>query len=451
MSSLNRELPFISHVPNGWGVYRLKEVAKINLSNVDKKSYDDEITVKLCNYVDVYYNHTITDKIDFMIATASDEQIKKLTLFKDDVILTKDSESPIDIGVPTWVSNDLPGVVCGYHLALIRPNKNMISGLYLYYLLNAFGFKENLWISAKGVTRFGISKGDIQNLSLLLPPLEFQNSISKYLKKKDLMINSLIQKKELIIKLLQQQRQSIITEAVTKGINPNVKMKDSGVEWIGEIPEHWQKKKLKYFVSYVKGLAFKSEWFTEDGVKVVKTTDIKNGVTINLSNTFISEEKADEYKKVKIFEGDILMSTVGSAASVVNSAVGQLGLVNKEFDGALLNQNAVKLEANAQKACNKFLFYFLNNRWYREYLNIGAHGTANQASLSLEYILNFDAILPPLDEQVGIVNYIDARLDQITNLISSVNKQIDNLKEYRQALIYEAVTGKIDVSDMKLD
>ncbi|MCY9185003.1 MULTISPECIES: restriction endonuclease subunit S [Bacillus subtilis group] len=451
MNSINEKIPFLRVVPDGWKTRRLKEISKINLSNVDKKSHDGEKVVKLCNYVDVYYNHTISDKIDFMIATASDEQIRKLTLKKDDVILTKDSESPSDIGIPTWVKEDMPGVVCGYHLALIRPNVNVVTGLYLYYLLYSYGFKEHFWISAKGVTRFGISKGDIQNIQLLIPPIELQNKITRYLKEKDLLIDKLIKKKENLIMLLQQQRQSIITEAVTKGLNPNVKMKDLGIEWIGGIPEHWNVKKLKYFISTVKGYAFKSELFVEDGVRVVKTTDIKNGTTVNLSNTYIALEKSLEFGKVKVCKNDILMSTVGSAAHVVNSAVGQLGLVGEEFDGALLNQNAVKLVGKESIVINKYLFYFLNNKWYREYLNIGAHGTANQASLSLNYILDFVSILPSLEEQREIVDHIDSKLNQIATISVVINKQIEKLKEYRQALIYEAVTGKIDVRDMKLD
>lgn len=450
MKNSNDPLAFISKVPSGWGIYRLKEVAKVNLSNVDKKSYDNEKEVKLCNYVDVYYNHTITDEIDYMVATASDEQIKKLTLLKDDVILTKDSESPVDIGIPTWVSNDFPGLVCGYHLALIRPNRERISGLYLYYLLNSFGFKENLWVSAKGVTRFGISKGDIQNFPLMLPPLKEQNSIAKYLKQKDLRIDLLIEKKEQLIKLLEQQRQSIITEAVTKGLNPNVKMKDSGVEWIGEIPAHWKVVKIKHLTVSNKG-AIKTGPFGSQ-----LTNNDMNGKDIKIYNQrsvldndfvkgqyYISSEKYNELRAFEVYPGDILITTRGT--------IGKAAIVPDDIECGVLHPCLIRMQLTPNLIDFKLIKTIFNEtNFIKQQIELLSNATTIEVIYS-ETLKNLSIVLPPKEEQEQLMIYIENILNHYNKLLSAVRLQIKKLKEYRQALIYEAVTGKIDVRDMELD
>lgn len=122
---------WLGEIPAGWEVRKMKHIAKVNLSNVDKKKNEGEISVKLCNYVDVYYNDCITSDFNFMEATATPNQIDKFTLRKGDVIITKDSESWEDIAVPAYVPFDLDGVICGYHLAHIHPNNTIIDGRYL--------------------------------------------------------------------------------------------------------------------------------------------------------------------------------------------------------------------------------------------------------------------------------------------------------------------------------
>lgn len=334
----------------------------------------------------------------------------------------------------------------GRGLCAIRSDINME---FLWYSISFSKIELNSKL--KGSTFEAVTTEDVKNIKLIIPKsLELQKAIANYLDYHTEKIDTLIKDKERLIRLLEEKRQAMITEAVTKGLDPNVKMKDSGVDWIGEIPEHWEMKKLKYFIRTTKGFAFKSEDFTESGMPVIKTTDIKNNTVINSSNTFIAEDKYNSFEKVRVLKDDILMSTVGSAPHVINSAVGQLGLVPSEFDGALLNQNAVRLEANNKIVLSKYLFYLLCNKRYREYLNIGAHGTANQASLSLEYILGFLTVLPPLEEQDNIINEMNQRTLKVDKLIKGIQEQIQKLKEYRQSLIFEAVTGKIDVRDFQL-
>lgn len=155
-------------------VVRLKDVAQVELSNVDKKTEVDEIPVRLCNYVDVYNHDLITGALDFMEASASEEQIARLTLRAGDVILTKDSESPDDIAVPAYVPETLDGVVCGYHLAVARARPEYMLGKYLFWVLKSQAIRDQCSVAANGVTRYGLSLPAIGALRFPLPSIERQ-------------------------------------------------------------------------------------------------------------------------------------------------------------------------------------------------------------------------------------------------------------------------------------
>jgi len=226
---------------------------------------------------------------------------------------------------------------------------------------------------------------------------------------------------------------------------PYPKYKDSGVEWLGEIPEHWTTPKLKLFISTTKGFAFKSNDFIEEGVPVVKMSEIKNG-TINESSVFLPERFKQSHKKVMLTYQDIVVSTVGSSAEVKNSAVGQIGIVPEIHNESLLNQNTVVFSPNRKVLSNSYLPYVLKSQAYREHLDLHAHGTANQASLNLEDMLKFVFSFPPLQEQKTIATYLDIATAKIDTLIEKQTRLIALLKEKRQAVISTAVTRGLDSS-----
>ena len=230
---------WLGEIPTHWEVRRLKSFATVQLSNVDKKSQEDQDPVRLSNYVDVYYNERIDDGIDFMPATATTEQIRRFSLRTGDVLITKDSETWTDIAVPAVVSEDLPGVLCGYHLAHIRPDGHC-DGRFLSRVFAAVGPRDQYHIAANGITRFGLTGDSIRAGVFALPPLSEQHGIAAFLDRETPRIDALVAKKERLIELLQEKRTALICHAVTKGLDPDVPMKDSGVEWLGEIPAHWE-------------------------------------------------------------------------------------------------------------------------------------------------------------------------------------------------------------------
>jgi type I restriction enzyme S subunit len=174
-------IPWLGDVPKGWEVKRLRNVAELRVSNIDKKSFDDEVPVRLCNYVDVYKNDVIHADIPFMQATASKAEIERFRLRTGDVIITKDSEDWKDIGVPAFVGTEADDLVCAYHLGLLRPIAGIIDGRFLFWHLLSPGVRWQFAIAANGVTRYGLSHGSIKELVLDVPDIAKQRAIASYL------------------------------------------------------------------------------------------------------------------------------------------------------------------------------------------------------------------------------------------------------------------------------
>ena len=164
----------------GWRSTSLREVIDLKLSSVDKKSKDDEHYVRLCNYTDVYNNNFIYGDMDFMTATATEREIVNCSLSNGDVVITKDSEKYDDIGIPALIREDIPNLVCGYHLAILRPSPQ-IDSTYLFYVLSTKQVQEQFHSYANGITRFGLRKADIGLVEIPLPPLPKQRAIAHIL------------------------------------------------------------------------------------------------------------------------------------------------------------------------------------------------------------------------------------------------------------------------------
>lgn len=163
-----------------WRKVKLVDACDVIVSSVDKKTFDEELSVKLCNYTDVYYNSTIDSTIDFMAATAKASEIEKFSIIKGDVIITKDSETPDDIGVPAYVKETIHNLLCGYHLTILRPEKQT-TGKYLYYALTSPRSKYDFYRFANGITRFGLTTESYQKIKIALPLLHEQIRIVKLL------------------------------------------------------------------------------------------------------------------------------------------------------------------------------------------------------------------------------------------------------------------------------
>ena len=204
----------LGDVPAHWEVRRLHTIAKVTPSNVDKHVNDNESPVHLCNYVDVYKNYEITDDLPFMAATAAPQEIEKFQLKKDDVLITKDSETWDDIGVPALVAESMPNVLCGYHLAVLTPTSAMLGG-FLAWSIRSDPVAYQFHVVAKGVTRYGISRPGLQSIRVPTPPIDEQRAIFEHVKSSVKNIDASRATAYRQIDLIKEYRTRLIADVVT--------------------------------------------------------------------------------------------------------------------------------------------------------------------------------------------------------------------------------------------
>lgn len=213
------EVEGLGDVPARWEIKRLRRVAKFWVSNVDKVRVDDEVPVRLCNYTDVYYNERIRPCLGLMEGTATQQEISRFGLQVGDVLITKDSEDWRDIAIPALVVETEPDLVCGYHLAIIRPKTGEVLGEFLLRALQACAVNQQFRIRATGVTRYGLPKSCIGDASLPVPPPVEQRAIGDFLDYETAKIDSLVSKVEAAIERLREYRTALITATVTGQID----------------------------------------------------------------------------------------------------------------------------------------------------------------------------------------------------------------------------------------
>jgi type I restriction enzyme S subunit len=407
-------VPWLGQVPEQWQLQRLRNVALMLVSNIDKHTKEDELSVRLCNYVDVYKNDRITDRLAFMRATASAEEIERFRLQVGDVIITKDSEMWDDIGVPALVAYEAPDLVCGYHLAILRSDSHM-TGPFLFRLHQSRAVAYQYHIAANGVTRYGLSHDAIKNVSFPVPPLPEQCAIVRFLDYADRRMRRYIRAKQKLIELLNEQKQAIIHRAVTRGLDPNVRLKPSGVEWLGEVPAHWEVRRLKTLCGMRSG----------DGI------------------TGMSIEPAGDYP---VYGGN---GVRGYTSNYTHD--GEFALIGRQ--GALCGN--VHLARGrfwaSEHAVVVSLRYGHALDWFGAILlvmNLNQYSiAAAQPGLAVERVLNLWLPVPPTEEQARIAKQIKHETTGIATAVDRARRGISLLREYRTRLIADVVTGKLDVRE----
>ena len=258
---------WLGEVPEHWEVRRLRNVADMRVSNVDKHVKDGENPVRLCNYVDVYNNDYIDKRMDFMHATATNEEIERFRLERNDVLITKDSETWDDIGVPALVTEPAGDLISGYHLALLRPRPDKLSGGYLLRTLSSKGLAYQFHIEAKGVTRYGLSHGGITSVWLPLPSLSEQTAIVRFLDEAMANLDKAVADTRRQIELIREYRTRLIADVVTGKVDVR------GI--MGELPDTDSISDLDTNDTAHNGLGIRGEnqrhVRTEDKVKEVPT------------------------------------------------------------------------------------------------------------------------------------------------------------------------------------
>lgn len=305
---------------------------------------------------------------------------------------------------------------------------------YLFYAMNSV--KKYLIYRAEGGGQPNISQDKIKNTWLPIPPLFEQQSISTYLDQKCGEIDELITLQEEMITKLQGYKQSVITEAVTKGLDKNVPLKDSGIEWIGEIPEHWEVKRLKYFGNNYNGLTYSPNDIcsSQEGIIVLRSSNIKDNKLCFDDNVYVNKEIPT---KLLVNKGDILICSRNGSASLI----GKAALIETDIKATF---GAFMMIFRGNNICHKYLYYIVTS-CISQYKWLFTTATINQLTSSMLGEIFAPFICNKLEQQ-SIADYLDQRCSEIDELISIKQQKIEKLKEYKKSLIFECVTGKRKVS-----
>jgi type I restriction enzyme S subunit len=435
---------WLGDIPAHWDAGRLKNYARCWVSNVDKVPSEEEVAIRLCNYTNVYYNESISPDMGLMETTASEEEIRRFGLHLNDVLITKDSEEWNDIAVPALVVKTAPDLVCGYHLAIIRPDGKKLVARFLLRILQSCAVNQQFQVAATGVTRYGLPKSSIGDASVPLPPSAEQLAIANFLDRKTAEIDSLVSKECALIEKLKEKRSALISRTVTRGLppeaaraaglEPSPRFKLSGIEWFRQVPCHWQVAQLRHKLM-VLDCKHRTVPFTDEGIPLASIQEV-HGFEVDLSNAKRTTE--EEYSQM--IEGDRLPRR-GDIIYSRNATVGDAALVTTS-ERFCMGQDVCLIRSLEHSP--KFLLYLIRSRPLIEQVESLMIGSTFRR-INVGHIKSFWICLPPRDEQQFIADFLDRETAKIDSLIAKVGQAIERLQEYRTALITAAVTGKIDV------
>lgn len=409
-------IPLVDKVPSHWVKKKLKHIGNL-YSGLSGKAgedfYNEEHpnSKRYINFKNIANNIKINpNQFDWVIINENEQQN---AVKKGDIFFLMSSENFEDIGRTSVLSLDMADTFLNSFCRGFRLFSNENDPVFLNYLLLSNDYRQNMSMEAKGFTRINIQVGKISNFQILIPNIkEEQTQIARYLDYQTNIIDQLISKKEKLIALLKEQRQAVINEAVTKGLNPNAKMKDSAIEWLGEIPEGWDVLPFKRIAKIKNGKDYRLYEIEEGGYPVVGT--------------------GGEFSRASIF--------LYNKPSVL---LGRKGTVDKPqyIDIPFWTVDTL-FYTEIHKNHPKYVYYLTQQIPFSLLQESSAVPSMTQENLN-----NVILCLPTYSEQEKIANYIDLRLDMFDRITSTCKIQIEKLKEYRQSIISEAVTGKIDVRD----
>nr|WP_281432434.1 restriction endonuclease subunit S [Desulfatitalea alkaliphila] len=380
-----------------------------------------------------------------MRATATEDEIVRFHLAAGDVLITKDSEDWKDIGVPALILESADDLIAGYHLALLRPFGEWICGAYLFRSLQSTSAQYQFHVEANGVTRYGLTHAAIKSVCLPAPPLPEQAAIVKYLDYVDRRVRRLIRAKRKLIALLTEQKQAIIHQAVTRGLDPDVPLKDSGVQWLGKVPEHWDVVKLhRVTISRCDGpfgSALKSSHYSEYGIRVVRLQNIGLGEFNNTDAAFIDENYYNTLGDHSVIDEDILIAGLGDK----RHPAGRACVAPKDICPAMVKADCFRFRINQNRCVPKFLALHLSSTAAAASALLSRGATRQRTNLQLTGLR--EVAVPNLAEQIAIMDYLCEATVYVDMAISRTKQEIELLNEYRTRLIADVVTGKLDVRE----
>lgn len=426
---------WLEKIPNHWEATQVKYGYVVTLGKMlqsTPKSSLDELKPYL-KAQNVQPNGISINQVELMWFSPEDR--KKLLLEKGDVLVSEGG----DVGRSAIWNAELEECYIQNAINRVRP-KYMNDSKYFLYWMEFLKSTDFINIICNKATIAHYTAEKLESSPIFLPPSSEQNKIANFLDHETAKIDTLIAKQEKLIELLKEKRQAVISHAVTKGLNPNIAMKDSGVEWLGEVPDHWIVTKFGFHTLKIgsgktpKGGA---EIYQDEGILFIRSQNVYNdGLRVESSeSTYISEAIHDDMSTSKVYSGDILLNITGGS-------IGRSCLVPDEFPEANVNQHVCIIRVS--KYLQEFLALVIQSDLIQAQIQSIQTG-GNREGLNFEQISNFYFALPPTEEQKELVKYLEDKVLEFSKLEVKAHNAIQLMQERRTALISAAVTGKIDV------
>ena len=324
----------------------------------------------------------------------------------------------------------------GRGLCAIRPTAGL-GRLFSFY--EVMTMRPLLDAVATGSTYDAVTASDVGDLPMLLPGRDEQRAIAAFLERETVKIDALVAKKERLIELLQEKRTALITRAVTRGLDPNVPMKDSGVEWLGEIPAHWNVTRIKNLSPFVtSGSRGWAEFYSDEGPLFLRIGNVQSeSIDLNLDEIqHVDPPRGAEGERTRVRPGDILVS--------ITALIGAVAVVPRDLPEAFVNQHLALVRLANSDVNSRWIAYCITSPVGQEQFAADLYG-GTKDGLGLNDVRSLIVLEPPTWEQERMVRYLDQQNKELTTLVQVVRIAIGHLKEYRTALISAAVTGKIDL------
>ncbi|WP_044418598.1 restriction endonuclease subunit S [Halarcobacter anaerophilus] len=357
-----------------------------------------------------------------------------IQLKENDLLITKDGT----IGKTALVKNlDKPACL-NSGIFVTRPLNGVYITPFMYWILNSFEFKKFFDFTSRGSTILHLYQNVFEDFIFAYPDIDEQKLIANYLDKKTAEIEELIVDKENLISLLEQEKELTISNAVTKGLNPNVSMKDSKVKWIDEIPKNWETRKLKYIGKFINGYSFNSNDFQEEGIRVLKISNIQHMEIDWSESSYVVKELYEKYPNYQLFKNDLVFALT---RPIISTGI-KVAIIDTDEKMLLNQRNAVFRTHNIEV---KFIFYILLHKAFIQEFDNKIDKTGQQPNISSYDIGDIYIPLPQKEEQQQIVEYLDKKITETNETVQIIKDEIELLKEYKETLIYEVITGKIDV------
>ncbi|MEQ1304425.1 restriction endonuclease subunit S [Acinetobacter radioresistens] len=423
---------WLGEIPRHWDSKPLKYLCTYNDEVLPETTAKDaEI-----QYIDIGSVSAVDgiSKIETMIFKDAPSRARRIV--RDGDVIVSTVRTYLEAIAP--INNPPENLIVSTGFAVIRPNQYLYKS-FASYCLRAKGFIKEVVARSVGVSYPAINSSDLVNIAI--PSIEYveQVKIANFLDHETAQIDSLIAKQEKLIELLKEKRQAVISHAVTKGLDPNVPMKDSGVAWLGEVPEHWKIMKLGIAVFMQEGPGLRTWQFTDSGTRVICVTNItEDGINFSKLEKFIStSEYIQSYQHFTVNKGDVLLSSSGNSW-------GKIATYDDD-ELVILNTSTIRLNELPSKIIDQnYIRYILSSISTREQLGLMMTGSC-QPNFGPSHLKEVKVMVPPIHEQTKIINAIQEIIVKFDNLINKADKQISLMQERRTALISAAVTGKIDV------